>query len=69
MGFFKKIFSDAADELKKNLEDAKKEMLSNLEEVKQDVMVSLIVYPIQEIMTKKTMRSPKSCLVTFMMVS
>ena len=38
MGFFKKIFSDAADELKKNLEDAKKEMLSNLEEVKQDVM-------------------------------
>ena len=38
MGFFKKIFSDAADELKKSLEDAKKEMLSNLEEVKQDVM-------------------------------
>ena len=38
MGFFKKFFSDAADELKKNLEDAKKEMLSNLEEVKQDVM-------------------------------
>ena len=38
MGFFKKIFGDAADELKKNLEDAKKEMLSNLEEVKQDVM-------------------------------
>ena len=37
MGFFKKIFGDAADELKKNLEDAKKEMLSNLEEVKQDV--------------------------------
>ena len=38
MGFFKKLFGDAADELKKNLEDAKKEMLSNLEEVKQDVM-------------------------------
>ena len=38
MGFFKKFFSDAADELKKSLEDAKKEMLSNLEEVKQDVM-------------------------------
>ena len=37
MGFLKKIFGDAADELKKNLEDAKKEMLSNLEEVKQDV--------------------------------
>jgi len=37
MGFFKKLFGDAADELKKNLEDAKKEMLSNLEEVKQDV--------------------------------
>lgn len=38
MGFFKKIFGDVADELKKNLEDAKNEMLSNLEEVKQDVM-------------------------------
>ena len=38
MGFFKKLFGDAADELKKNLEDAKNEMLSNLEEVKQDVM-------------------------------
>ena len=37
MGFFKKIFGDVADELKKNLEDAKNEMLSNLEEVKQDV--------------------------------
>ena len=38
MGFFKKIFSDAADELKQNLEDAKKEMFSNLVEVKQVVM-------------------------------
>ena len=38
MGFFKKLFGDATDELKKNLEDAKNEMLSNLEEVKQDVM-------------------------------
>lgn len=38
MGFFKKLFGDAADELKKNFKDAKNEMLSNLEEVKQDVM-------------------------------
>ena len=42
MGFFKKIFGDAADELKKNLEDAKNEMLSNLEEVKQDVKAGFI---------------------------
>ena len=31
MGFFKKLFGDAADELKKNEENEKNEMLSNLE--------------------------------------
>ena len=38
MGFFKKIFGDAADELKKNFEDAKKEMRNNLEEMKRNTM-------------------------------
>ena len=38
MGFFKKIFGDVADELKKNLEDAKKEMSNNLEEMKRNAM-------------------------------
>lgn len=42
MGFLKKIFGDAADELKKNFEDAKKEMRNNLEEIKQNAKVSFI---------------------------
>ncbi len=38
MGFLKKIFGDAADELKKNLEDAKKKMSNNLKEMKRNAM-------------------------------
>ena len=38
MGFFKKLFGDAADELKNSLEDAKKEMSNNLEEMRRNAM-------------------------------
>jgi len=36
MGFFKKVFSNAVDELKKNLEDSKNEMFKNLHETESD---------------------------------
>ena len=31
MGFFKKIFGDAADEIKKNLEDSRNDIRKNME--------------------------------------
>ena len=42
MGLFKKIFSDAADELKKSLEETKKEMRNSLEEMKQNAKAGFI---------------------------
>lgn len=38
MGFFKKVFGDAADELKKSLEDSKNEMRKSLEDMKRSAM-------------------------------
>ena len=38
MGFFKKIFGDAADELKKSLEESKNEMRKSLEDMKRSAM-------------------------------
>lgn len=38
MGIFKKLFSDAADELKKNLENSKNEMRKNMEDMKRSAM-------------------------------
>ena len=32
MGFFKKVFGNAVEEVKKNLEDSKNEILKNLED-------------------------------------
>ena len=45
MGFFKKIFSDAADELKKNLENSKNEMRKNLEDMKHSAMADFGLRP------------------------
>ena len=42
MGFFKKLFGDAADELKKNFDKAKEDLLNNLEEVKQNAMAGFV---------------------------
>ena len=41
MGFFKKIFSDAADEIKKSLEESKDEMRKSLSEMKRSTMAEL----------------------------
>ena len=41
MGFFKKIFSDAADEIKKSLEEGKDEMRKSLSEMKRSTMADL----------------------------
>ena len=38
MGFFKKVFGDAADELKKSIEDSKNEMRKSLEDMKRSAM-------------------------------
>ena len=38
MGFFKKVFGDAADELKKSLEESKNEMRKSLEDMKRSAM-------------------------------
>ena len=38
MGFFKKLFGDAADELKKSIEDSKNEMRKSLEDMKRSAM-------------------------------
>ena len=38
MGFFKKIFGDAADELKKNFEESRNEMRNSLEEMKRSAI-------------------------------
>ena len=38
MGFFKKIFGDAADEIKKNLEDSRNDIRKNMEEMKRNAM-------------------------------
>ena len=40
MGFFKKMFGDAVDDLKKSFEDSKKEMLNSLSEAKKDALGS-----------------------------
>jgi len=41
MGFFKKIFGDAADEIKKSLEESKDEMRKSLSEMKRSTMADL----------------------------
>ena len=41
MGFFKKVFGDAVDEMKKSLEDSKKEMLKSLNETKREALGNL----------------------------
>ena len=41
MGFFKKIFGDAADEIKKSLEESKDEMRKSLSEMKRSTMAEL----------------------------
>lgn len=41
MGFFKKVFGNAVEEVKKNLEDSKNEMLKNLEDKKNEVLKNL----------------------------
>lgn len=41
MGFFKKIFSDAADEIKKSLEESEDEMRKSLSEMKRSTMAEL----------------------------
>lgn len=38
MGFFKKVFGDAADDLKKSIEDSKNEMRKSLEDMKRSAM-------------------------------
>jgi len=38
MGFLKKIFGDAADEIKKNLEDSRNDIRKNLEDMKRNAM-------------------------------
>lgn len=38
MGFFKKVFGDAADELKKSLEESQNEMRKSLEDIKRSAM-------------------------------
>lgn len=41
MGFFKKVFGSAVEEVKKNLEDSKNEMLKNLEDKKNELLKNL----------------------------
>jgi hypothetical protein len=41
MGFFKKIFGDAADEIKKSLEESRDEMRKSLSEMKRSTMADL----------------------------
>lgn len=41
MGFFKKVFGSAVEEVKKNLEDSKNEMLKNLEDKKNEMLKNL----------------------------
>ena len=41
MGFFKKVFGNAVEEVKKNLEDSKNEMLKNLEDKKNEMLKNL----------------------------
>lgn len=41
MGFFKKLFGDAADEIKKSLEESKDEMRKSLNEMKRSTMADL----------------------------
>ena len=41
MGFFKKVFGSAVEEVKKNLEDSKNEILKNLEDKKNEMLKDL----------------------------